>query len=421
MTADRIRTHPITLPGGARVIVLHVPAARNDSVVLALPAGMRHEQPGEEGMLHLMEHLVYQDSVGVTGAVRQAQVAASGGVLGGHTHMDYTEFYETGARGEAGRIAERLIEQVFHPALRDEQIAEQIRAVATERAHRLAPAPGGVLPWPHLSARYWADHANGHDGSGDLDLAGRADAETLSALHRRHYRPSATVLTAVTSADPAPLRDALAAALARVDSPGCHVASVSAGPGDGTRQPGPLQPAPVHPGVARPRYDRAPAARRLFATAAAPADTVSDALLGDILVAEAVSAQAGLDASAGLFGPGDLTRDDLFILVDDTAVAVNPCDRLRALSVADDAAVERARRRAVLRAEAVLRDDERLARSTARDALLRGIPGFAEQLVAALAASADRARALIDAAAVRLADSDFAALSVPHPPPGRPR
>lgn len=387
-------TRTTVLPSGARAIVLHAPAARNDSVVLGVPAGMRHEAPGEEGMLHLLEHLVYQDSEAVSGAVRQRAVADAGGVLGGHTHMDYTEFFETGPTGEAARIAQRMVEQVFRPALRAEQIAEQIRAVATERAHRLAPAPGRVLPWPHLTARYWADHPNAHDGSGDLDLADRADAEILRDLHRRHYRRDAAVLTAVTADDPGAVLTSLADADAGVPA-------VDGGPGVDR----------VAPGTPSPRYDPTPARRRLFATAAAPAAVVEDAVLGELLAAEALRGQPGLDASAGLFGPGDLVRDDLFVIVDDTAVPVNPCDRLRALLRIEDDVLERAVSRAVLRAEGVVRDDERLARSTARDALLRGAPGFAVELVEALAASAGRSRALLDVAVNRLAAQPFAARS----------
>ncbi|PPI02770.1 insulinase family protein [Rathayibacter sp. AY1B7] len=400
MSARDVPTLSAALPSGARALVVHRPEVRNDSVALAVPAGMRHERDGEEGMLHLIEHLVYQDSEGVAGLVRQTRVAESGGVLGGHTHLDYSEFFETGSPGSAAVIAERLVEQVFRPAFLPEQIAEQIRAVASERAARLAPAPGGVLPWPHLTARYWADAPNAHDGSGDLDLEGRATEPVLRALHRRHYSPAGSVLVGVTADDPARLLDRLVAALAEAPD----------------RAAGPVA---VPPGTARPEYRGEPAARRLAATAAAPSTRVSDELLGDLIAAEALAAQAGLDASAGLFGPGDTVADDLFVLVDDTAVPVDPWHRLRALAVSDDSALEHARHRAVLRAERLVHDDERLARTVARDALLRGAPGFAGELVDSLAARPPRP--LLADAAARLAEQPFAALGVPaaSTPPGR--
>ncbi len=65
---------------GTRLIAIHDPSARIISMSLGgVPAGMRHEMPGEEGMLHLLEHMVYQDSENVTASERQVSVHKAGG------------------------------------------------------------------------------------------------------------------------------------------------------------------------------------------------------------------------------------------------------------------------------------------------------------------------------------------------------
>ncbi len=390
------------LDTGTRLIAIHDPSARILSVSLGVPAGMRHEMPGEEGMLHLLEHMVYQDSANITASERQVSVHTAGGVLGGNTHMDYSEFYESGPTGHLEQISSRLVEQVFQPALTQEQIAEQIDAVATERAQRLAPAPGGVLPWPHLTARYWADHPNGHDGTGDSDLTTRVTREKLQALHRRLYRPSAAVLTAVTSEEPQKTLQLLAAPFSGLSAEAPFEPVLQ----DSVRRGG--STSTIYSSGAK-------STRVLSATAAALGDSALADLLGDLVAAELLSQQDGLDASAGLFGPGDMTRDDLFVLVDDTGQAIDPSERFRALAIADDAAIILAARRSLLRIERFTHDDQRLARTVTRDVLLRGTPLFAARLAEALAEISDdaaRLRPLVTTAAQRLAEQDSVSLTV---------
>lgn len=401
-TLDGRAVHGMQLDRGIQLIAVHDPSARILSVSLGVPAGMRHERPGEEGMLHLLEHMVYQDSENTTASERQASVQKAGGILGGNTHMDYSEFYESGPTGHLEQISRRLVEQVFQPALTQEQIAEQIDAVATERAQRLAPAPGGILPWPHLTAQYWADHANGHDGTGDRDLASRVTSEKLHALHRRLYRPSGAVLTAVTSEDPVKTLRFLAAPFSGISDQAYVVPVVQ----ESVRRGG---------SASRICSGGATSTRLLSATAAALGHSAGPDLLGDLVAAELLSQQDGLDASAGLFGPGDLTRDDLFVLVDDTGQAIDPSERFRALAIADDAVMIFAARRAVLRMERFTHDDQRLARTVTRDVLLRGTPTFAVELADALAKISDdatRLRPLVTAAAWRLAEQESVSVIV---------
>jgi putative peptidase M16 family len=138
-------------------------------------------------------------------------------------------------------------------------------------------------------------------------------------------------------------------------------------------------------------------------------------MLGDLVVAELLAAQRDLEASAGLFGPGDLVRDDLFVVVDDTELALEPTDRVRAASVADDDLLLHAVGRAVERTEAFTVDDGCLTRTVARDVVLRGEPSFAPDLVTRLRGllmHPNDIRALVTAASARLASQPFASIRI---------
>lgn len=402
---DGLRTinmHQKTLPQGTRLAVIHDPAARNASVVLSVPAGMRHEAPSEEGMMHLLEHMIYQDSTSITSSKREVAMHQGGGILGGHTHMDYSEFYETGPVGQLGPMLSRVVEQVFNPAFKEEQLMEQIDAVAAERANRLASAPGGIRPWPHLSGLCWLDYANSHDGSGDTDLLGRATPERLKKIHQRQYQPGRSVFVALTPENPHQVMQQLSDSFEALEIKAVSARQV------GTATPrGSVSEVLTVPGL--------PAVRRLWATPAAPAEEIHPGLIGDLLTAEMLSLQSGLDASAGMFGPGDLVRDDIFILVDDTGQGLDLSVRLRALLAAGDVTLLRAAQQALFRAEQLTCDNERLVRSTARDLLLRGTVHFGTALVehlTELSQNVHDIRSLLHDAVTRLASQEMALLSI---------
>lgn len=399
----RIRGHlafQTVLENGATVVAIHAPHARNRTVALAVRAGMRDELPGQEGMMHLIEHMVYQDSSLSQGLERQLQVARAAGVLGAHTHMDYTEFYETAGLDDVSTMIRRLVEQAFYPAFKGEQLLEQIAAVATERRNRLAKAPGGLLPWPHLTSLYWRDHSNTHDGSGDMDLSDRATATVLRNLHAKRYRPDTAAVVALSDQPGEEVVAALAEAMSAV--PGRRdEAEVPEQAGQAITQSSVMTAIGERP-------------RLLSATAAAP-KTPTPPMLGDLVVAELLAAQRGLDASAGLFGPGDMVHDDLFVVVDDTAFALDPADRLRAASVTDDDLLLHAVGRAAARAEASTADDGCLTRAVARDVLLRGEPTFAPDLVTRLRGLLTHPkgiRTLVAEASTRLTSQPFASIRI---------
>ncbi|MDR4533619.1 insulinase family protein [Glutamicibacter sp. PS] len=403
LTLRGLEAKQCTLPSGARVLAISDPRAKNLSLSLTIPAGMRHEQAMEHGTMHLIEHLVYQDSAQIGGLERQRTVAAAGGTLGGNTHMDYTEFYETGPVGSATPVARRLIEQVFYPRLSENQIEEQIQAVAAERAHRLHGVPGQRLPWPHLTGLYWSDYGSGHDGSGDTDLRGRVHAEQLRRIHRRYYRPEHCVLVALTPRDPLETVVELADVMAEVTVTAQDTESE------------PLRTPRAAPNPPHDQHGHGDRHRLIAVTQAAPARTVTDAFLGDTLTAELLAGQPGIDAAAGIFGLGDSTLPDLFVLIDDTNFTLDPAERLRAVSTAKEEKVQQAVRRAHYRAQKFVVDDERLVRTVARDLVLRDCPEFTLHLSAQLGGlrqDIQRSKTLIDESCQRLAGQPMATLTI---------
>jgi zinc protease len=83
----------VTLPNGLELLLHTDRKAPIVHLNFRFRVGSRHEKPGQYGLAHLFEHLVYQDRDGIPISTAAEQMGAT--TLGGTTMEDYTEFYET--------------------------------------------------------------------------------------------------------------------------------------------------------------------------------------------------------------------------------------------------------------------------------------------------------------------------------------
>ncbi|MDY6052395.1 MAG: insulinase family protein [Rothia sp. (in: high G+C Gram-positive bacteria)] len=403
--------HEELIVEGLRAIAVHDQRATNFSISLAVPAGMRDEEPGQEGFFHLIEHMIYQDSHASTADQRGTAISSEGGILGGNTHMDYTEFYETGNPIYLKISLHRILEQVFFPAFKVHQLDDQVQAVATERFHRLAKAPGGVLPWPHLTGQFWSDYANGHDGSGDLGLRERATTTALTDIHQRYYQLGESVVVIISPLPAEQVFGYVERALAKLGlvhhAHSAATAKISQRKGAGQ---------PIQRSVTS--YLNQPVewgSRRISVTRNVDTDIISPHLLGSLLVAETLSGVRALDASAGIFGVADTPYDDLFVLVDDTNAPLEPADRFNSVKTASDSAVKLAAQRAILRLESNIYNDQKISRVMARDAVIRYDPHYIYRLTRRLRNienQTDTLRELANKAADSFENQVFASLII---------
>src|ERR1700730_6370972 len=81
------------LPNGLRVLLFPDQSKQTITVNITYLVGSRHENYGETGMAHLLEHLMFKGSANHTDIYRE--LAAHGGQSNGTTNTDRTNYYET--------------------------------------------------------------------------------------------------------------------------------------------------------------------------------------------------------------------------------------------------------------------------------------------------------------------------------------
>lgn len=245
--------HETTLDNGLSVVVSEdrtVPAVTVDAWVRV---GSGHERPGQTGLAHLFEHLMFEGSANVAEGEHFAALQAAGGRCNATTWLDRTNYFETMPSGafelamwlEADRHGRLL------PAVTQANLDNQRDVVKEEKRERYDNQPYGTALADLYALIYPEGHPYHHPTIGSMEDLDAASLKDVHDFYRRFYVPSNTTLTIVGDVD----------AGHAVDVAQRYFGDIPAAP-----QPAAPQPAALPPltGVPRVMHDEEVPTDRMF-------------------------------------------------------------------------------------------------------------------------------------------------------------
>ena len=139
------RVSEATLANGLKVLILEEPKAPVVTVQVWYKVGGRNELPGETGISHMVEHMMFKGTPTVSGKQFDALVSRNGGEDNAETMRDFTGYYEDfaadrvelGLRLEADRMANLLISEADYKS--------EHQVVIEERRLRIDDQPANLL------------------------------------------------------------------------------------------------------------------------------------------------------------------------------------------------------------------------------------------------------------------------------------
>ena len=139
------RVSETALSNGLKVLILEDPKAPVVTVQVWYRVGGRNELPGETGISHMLEHMMFKGTPTVSGKEFDALVSRNGGEDNAETQRDFTGYYEDfaadrvelGLRLEADRMANLLISE--------EDYQSEHQVVIEERRLRIDDQPANLL------------------------------------------------------------------------------------------------------------------------------------------------------------------------------------------------------------------------------------------------------------------------------------
>ncbi|GIX35435.1 MAG: peptidase M16 [Lysobacteraceae bacterium] len=188
------------LPNGLRVLLFPDPTKPTVTVNITYEVGSRHENYGETGMAHLLEHLLFKDTrkhKDIPGEMKKRGIS-----FNATTWLDRTNYFGIFAADEATLdwLLELEADRMVNALVRREDLDSEMTVVRNEMEAG-ENNPVGVLIERVMSTAYlWHNYGNSTIGA-------RADVENLPIerlqdFYRRYYRPDNATLLVAGRIDP---------------------------------------------------------------------------------------------------------------------------------------------------------------------------------------------------------------------------
>ena len=180
-----------TLDNGMRVI--HLPSdAQVVYCGIAVKAGTRHEQPGEEGLAHFCEHLSFKGTEHRSAVQIINAIEGLGGELNAYTNKEDTVFYCAIQTKHLKKAIDVLCDIVFHSVYPQHEV-EKEREVVCDEIESYEDSPAELI-FDEIENILFEGHPLGHHILGTSEQVRRYTSEDARRFTRKYYRPENCVL-----------------------------------------------------------------------------------------------------------------------------------------------------------------------------------------------------------------------------------
>ncbi|WP_336208721.1 M16 family metallopeptidase [Nonomuraea sp. LPB2021202275-12-8] len=183
----------LRLDNGLRVVLDEHGDAGATGVTVVYGGGAHADPDGQEGLAHLVEHLMFQGSAGYGAFAHFNYVQGLGGVVNARTWLDHTEFYQevpaTGLEALLAMEADRMAGFIAD----ESRFRREIEVVKQEIRSGLAH-PMAAFPWRWLAPLVRGGRSGAGDPAGSLNALDRLTLAQARAFFDAYYAPGDAVL-----------------------------------------------------------------------------------------------------------------------------------------------------------------------------------------------------------------------------------
>lgn len=223
------------LPSGLTLVAEQASWQQGVSLGLFVRGAVVDEPPGQEGIAHLLEHLVFRGTENYTGPALAAAIEDGGGELNAYTTKEYTCIWGRMLPDDLPHMLEVVAELFLRPLLRARDLRREVQVIEGE--HALWLDSPEELVCDLLEEQIFGGSPLGRRVLGDPQALSALRAQDLRAFHQATWRLGRSVL-AVSGPIPVAQVARLAQALEESPAPRAAARRVAARPAAGAASAG---------------------------------------------------------------------------------------------------------------------------------------------------------------------------------------
>lgn len=210
-----------TLDNGMQVVVVsnrRVPVVTH---MVWYKVGSADEGPGESGIAHFLEHLMFKGTPQYPDGSFSTIVAQNGGQQNAFTSYDYTAYFQTVAKDRLELMMKLEADRMTNLQLSENDVVTEREVVIEERRSRVENSPGARLS-EQVNAMLYINHPYRRPVIGWNHEIARLDYDRIIAFYRKWYAPNNAILVVagdITADELRPLAEKYYGVIPPADTP----------------------------------------------------------------------------------------------------------------------------------------------------------------------------------------------------------
>ncbi|MBV8594490.1 MAG: insulinase family protein [Caulobacteraceae bacterium] len=188
-----------TLPSGLAVVTETTPQVKTASIGVFVRVGSRHEQLGEHGLSHLLEHMAFKGTRRRSARDIAETIENVGGDLNAETSVEGTGYFAR-VMGEDAPLALDFIDDTTTESQFDPAELEREKNVVVQEIGAVEDTPDDLV-FDLLTQCAWPGQAIGRPILGTREGVGAYDREAITRYLDGHYSAPAMVVSAAGAID----------------------------------------------------------------------------------------------------------------------------------------------------------------------------------------------------------------------------
>jgi len=191
--SENTRAAHFTLDNGMDVVVIPDRRAPVVTHMVWYRVGAADEPPGDSGIAHFLEHLMFKGTEDVPPGEFSKIVAANGGQDNAFTTQDVTAYFQRVAKDRLGLLMKMEADRMANLRLHDKDVVTERDVVLEERRSRVENEPSSILNEQMMAALYQS-HPYGIPIIGWKHEIEELDREDALKFYQRFYAPNNAIL-----------------------------------------------------------------------------------------------------------------------------------------------------------------------------------------------------------------------------------
>lgn len=193
-------THQRQLKNGIRIIMEEMPSYRSVSIGVWIKAGSMYEDEKNNGMAHVIEHMMFKGTKHRNAADIANEMTAIGGNMDAFTCKDCTCYYAKTLDIYAKQALDILGDMICNSLFDENELKKEL-GVILEEIDMYEDSPEDLVH-EHLQMEVWKNHALGYLISGEKPIVSNFDRKQLMEFFNKYYVGKNMVISVAGHFDP---------------------------------------------------------------------------------------------------------------------------------------------------------------------------------------------------------------------------